>query len=442
MGQTQTSTDAAAAGNGAPDPAAPGSRRVAIGYHHFAHYRAAVLEELCRRGRHRYILVGDPKGTDSTIKIWEAPPDIAFVKARCWTIGPIVIQPGQALLALRRDIDTIVLLGVAWWPMSWVCAILARLTGKRVIFWGHGWIRPERGVRGWLRRTYYKLPHAHMFYGHVAKIIALQEGFAPENLHVIYNSLDHAAQRRARERVSREDLEDIRVQLFGRADHPIVVCTTRLIALRRLDLLIEALAQLKRRGREVDLLLVGDGPEKANLQAQAARLGVTVNFYGACYDEDRLARLVMASNATVAPGKVGLAAMTSLGYGRPVITHDDPDNQMPEWEAIIPGKTGSLFRHNDVADLARAIEEWTPTPWPTERVRADCDRIIERFWNAPFQRVVIERALDGKPADDLFWMRENIDSELGHGCRTPASPAAAVSSNPAAPSARPAGAGA
>jgi len=88
---------------------------VAIGYHFFPHYRAAILEELCRRGRHRYVLVGDRTPIEKTIKGWDIPPDIPFIQARCWAIGPVVIQPGQVILALRRDIDTLVLLGVAWY---------------------------------------------------------------------------------------------------------------------------------------------------------------------------------------------------------------------------------------------------------------------------------------------------------------------------------------
>jgi glycosyltransferase involved in cell wall biosynthesis len=385
---------------------------VAIGYHFFAHYRAAILEELCRRGRHRYVLVGDRTPTEKTIKGWDIPPDIPFIQARCWRIGPVVLQPGQVLVALRRDIDTLVLLGVAWYPFSWIAAILGRLTGKRVLFWGHGWIKREAGLRRLLRRTYYRLPHALMFYGHMAKDIAIREGLDAARIHVIYNSLDYAAQKREREKVTREELVAVRREIFGDTEKPVAICTTRLIQVRRLDLLLEALALLKGRGREVNLLLVGDGPERANLQAQAAALGLRVHFYGACYDEAKLARLVMASNVTVAPGKVGLTAMTSLGYGCPVITHSNPDEQMPEWEAIVPGKTGSLFTLNDIEDLARAVEEWTVTPWPQEQVSADCYGEIERFWNAPFQRVVIERAIDGKPADDLFWMKEDIVPEL------------------------------
>ena len=176
-----------------------------------------MLEELCRRGRHSYLLAGDRRSNQATIEAWDIPGDIAFRQTRCWTIKGVVIQPGLIPLALGRDIDTLVLLGVVWWPFTSVAAVLARMTGKRVLFWGHGWTMREKGALRHLRRTFYRIPHALLFYGHMAKMIALDEGFRPEDVHVIYNSLDFAAQQRESERVTREDLARLRASCSVRA---------------------------------------------------------------------------------------------------------------------------------------------------------------------------------------------------------------------------------
>jgi hypothetical protein len=97
--------------------------------------------------------------------------------------------------------------------------------------------------------------------------------------------------------------------------------------------------------------------------------------------------------------------MHSLVYGVPVVTHDDWQTQGPEWEAIVPGKSGSFFRAGDVEDLARAIEYWIARPGPDSAVREQCYALIDRFYNPAFQRRAIDRAVDGTPADDLFWMK-------------------------------------
>jgi glycosyltransferase involved in cell wall biosynthesis len=185
-----------------------------------------------------------------------------------------------------------------------------------------------------------------------------------------------------------------------------VACTTRLIALRRLDLLIDALALLAGRGVRANLLLVGDGPERARLEAHARARGVRTHFEGACYDEGRIAELVMASNVVVAPGKVGLTAMHAMAYGVPVVTHGDADDQMPEWEAVVPGSTGSLFAKGDVESLAAAIEPWLRGEFPSDATRDACHAMVARFWNPTYQRRAIERAVLGRPADDLFDVRE------------------------------------
>ncbi|MFT3788169.1 MAG: glycosyltransferase [Tepidisphaeraceae bacterium] len=206
--------------------------------------------------------------------------------------------------------------------------------------------------------------------------------------------------------VTREQLVDERKRLFGDAETPVAVCVIRLLASRRFDLVIDAVAQLAKQGRRVNLLLVGEGPAKQALAEQAMKLGVNLHFYGPCYDENVLARLTAMANVTVCPGPVGLTAIQSMAFGTPVISNDDYDTQMPEFETIITGKTGDLFRAGDVASLAETLERWTRTTWTDDSTRLACQRIIDEVWNAKVQRCVIDRAVDGKPADDLWRSRE------------------------------------
>ncbi|MHC5005260.1 MAG: glycosyltransferase, partial [Planctomycetota bacterium] len=281
----------------------------------------------------------------------------------------------------------------------------ARLAGKRVLFWTHGWTHPDSPLAAALKRAFFGLAHGLLLYGHGAKVIGLASGFDAERLHVIYNSLDYAAQRAAREAITAEDVRRTRTELFGDPDVPVVVCPTRLVPVRRLDQLLDALALLRRRGRTVNALLIGDGPQREELERQAAANELPVHFYGACYDERELGRLIMAGTVTVAPGRVGLTAIHSMAFGVPVITHDDPARQMPEFEAIVPGRTGDLFPPGDVEALADRLDRWTVKPAVTADVRAACIDIVERFYNPTFQRRAIDRAVAGRPADDLFWMK-------------------------------------
>src|SRR5206468_6115718 len=115
-------------------------------------------------------------------------------------------------------------------------------------------------------------------------------------------------------------------------------------------------------------------------------------------------------------------AIQSLAYGTPVITHDDHTTQGPEWEAIVPDRTGAFFRIGDVAELARVIRAWTSSPVPNPQIRAECHKILAKFYNPAFQCRAIDRAVSGAPADDLFWIEEpskpDVRAAVGQGNET------------------------
>ncbi|HJT19693.1 MAG TPA: glycosyltransferase [Nitrospira sp.] len=377
----------------------PRRPKVAVVYHFFAHYRAAVLEALLSSPNADYVLVGDQADPDGSIEAWR-PAAGKLRIAPCRKLGFNAIwQHGVATMALRRDWDAMIFLGNANILSTWIAAGLARFSGKRVLFWTHGWIRRERGARAMLRNVFYRMAHGLLLYGNRAKTIGQSYRFARETLYVIYNSLDYEVQKAARSSVDDERTVRIRELLFGRSTTPVLICTSRLSTVRGLELLLTAMSLLREERFDTCLLLVGDGPERERLAQMAKDLRLAVHFYGPCYEERRLAELIMSANVTVAPGKVGLTAMHSLAYGTPVITHGDPDEQMPEWEAIEPGSTGDFFRRGDVRDLADKIKSWCLRPWPDEGIRHRCRAIIERYYNPEYQRSVIDRAVRGVPAE-------------------------------------------
>jgi glycosyltransferase involved in cell wall biosynthesis len=188
------------------------------------------------------------------------------------------------------------------------------------------------------------------------------------------------------------------VRLFGNAEIPIVIATARLTPNKRFDLLVRALGVVRRRGGQVNLLIVGDGPERQLLEALAQEEGVRAIFTGACYEEHRLAEFFASATVTVSPGEIGLTCMHSLGYGVPVITHNDADHQMPEWEAVLPGVTGDTFEKNNLEDLADKIEQWTRTPIVPMSVRTACLSRVAQHYHPRAQAQIIELALRGLPA--------------------------------------------
>jgi glycosyltransferase involved in cell wall biosynthesis len=371
--------------------------RVAIIYDAFPHYRKGVMQELIESSTNQYIFVGAKKYTKNDIKTWWPQDSTEAIVTRSWHIaGKWLVQQQVVSIALRNDIDALIFLGNPYFLTTWLAGALGRLRGKRVLFWTHGWQRDDRGAKDWLRRLFFHIPHGLLLYGERARSLAMSRGFAPERLFVIYNSLDYETQRSLRARTSEQHIADLRANIGIATGLPILVCTARLTKDCRFELLFEAASLLRAQGSEVHIVLVGDGRERGKLSAYAQKLGVRATFLGECYEEKIIGPLVMAAAATVSPGKVGLTAMHSLAYGTPVITHSDMDAQRPEVEAVIHGKTGLLFRRDDVHDLADKIQELFriySVPEKRNEIRANCIRIIEQHFTPSYQKTRIEQAL-------------------------------------------------
>ena len=128
-------------------------------------------------------------------------------------------------------------------------------------------------------------------------------------------------------------------------------------------------------------------------QVRHARLTDQVSFYGPCYGEEELGPLISMAEICVSPGEVGLTCMHAMVYGTPVITHGDADFQGPEFEAIQPGITGCFFCRDNSNALAEAIHSWVNEKKDRDKVRADCMKTIDEFYNPFYQVKIINQAI-------------------------------------------------
>lgn len=109
-------------------------------------------------------------------------------------------------------------------------------------------------------------------------------------------------------------------------------------------MIVDSIATLKEQGTMTNAIFIGKDVEGVDLGAYAEKMNVEkqIWMYGPCYEDKILAELFYNSQVCVSPGNVGLTAIHSLTFGCPVITHGDFPHQGPEFESIIPGKTGDF----------------------------------------------------------------------------------------------------
>jgi glycosyltransferase involved in cell wall biosynthesis len=319
---------------------------------------------------------------------WKSVKNIWLLRGRfLWQSGLI----GECFFG---KYDGIIFLGNPYFLSTWVSVILSRLAGKKVLYWAHAIVRDQ--LRDRFKLIFFKLAHGLLLYGNGAKQNLVRHGFDPKHIFVIYNSLDYDAQIEVKQQMNSAEFESIRKKIFLHPNLPVLLFVGRLTPQKQLDCLINAGVELHQRKTPVNILFVGDGIERENLEHLVAskKLQGFIAFYGECYDEQKLAVLIAMSDLCVSPGNVGLTAIHALTYGTPVITHDNPFMQMPEYEAIEPGVTGALYAYGSFDSLVNSIEEWlNKNRENREALRSQCSRVIEKYYNPAFQASVIKSAI-------------------------------------------------
>jgi glycosyltransferase involved in cell wall biosynthesis len=161
---------------------------------------------------------------------------------------------------------------------------------------------------------------------------------------------------RTRARQARSRHEQIRAGWGATNDDLVVLFVGKLINLKRVNDLLDAVGTLVQAGRDIQVVLVGTGPVEAQLRQQASGLQVPATFAG-FVNQNRLADYYVAADVLVLPSESetwGLVVNEAFACGLPAIVSDRvgcaPD-------MIRAGLTGQVVPIGNTKCLADAIDE-------------------------------------------------------------------------------------
>lgn len=309
-------------------------------------------------------------------------------------IGRFYIVKGLMSL-LKKDFDIYFVLGQTANLSLFFFCLAKRLfyPKKRIYYWTHGFYGKESRLELLLwKKPLFKLPDGLFTYGEYSKGVMVKEGFNPEVIHPIHNSLAYDEQLSLRNSLQVSNCYN---EHFGN-DNPVLIMIGRLNMRKHLDMLLYAVSLLRKKGEYYNIMIIGDGEDKPKLETIVNEEGLEqiVWFYGACYDEKKNAELLYNSDMCVVPGDIGLTAIHSLMFGVPVISHNNFKYQGPEFEAIKPGVTGEFYEYGRVESLAETISNWFKAfSGKRETVRKACYDEIDSFWNPYYQMEVVDKYL-------------------------------------------------
>ena len=349
-----------------------------------AHYREAIYKKIDEFFSPDFY-IGDTVGSPMAIMNYNELRGYKKTLFHKKLIKQLYWQKGEFTLVFKKY-DAFLITGNPNCVSTWLLLFFAKIFHKKTYLWTHGYYGDEKGVKLLMKNVFFSLSEKVLLYGNYAKEIMLKQGFNSEKLVPIYNSLDYEKQMLVREKLKPSS---VYIDHFNN-NNPVIIYTGRIQKVKKIDLLLDAVQLLKEQGFEVNLIIVGKETDYfINDKIEKNNLSHNIWLYGACYDEEILGNLFYNAYVCVSPGNIGLTAIHSLMYGTPCITHSTWSNQMPEFEAIEEGLTGSFVKENDVHALADAIQLWCKQSVPErECTRQRAYKKIDSKYNPRYQMSV------------------------------------------------------
>jgi len=225
-----------------------------------------------------------------------------------------------------------------------------------VLFW----------VASFLRRLNLPLADAHINYIDEAYEIIGSYGVLSEKIFVISNSPDTDE--------LLEAFETVKKQSTILPPNPYrLIHVGRLVKWKRVYLIIEAVQKLRSKFPQIELVVVGFGPELEALKEYAEKMRVAdaVRFVGGVYDSVNLGRYLHESAVYVLGGMGGLSINDAMCFAKPVVCSvaDGTEKRL-----VREGENGYYFNNGSADDLARVLDLILADP---ERVKAFGQRSLE-----------------------------------------------------------------
>lgn len=359
-------------------------QHVLIAYKSLPRYRLeffhGLRERLAEENIDLSLTYGQPTAQDAQRRDTGMLPWAESVPNTVWTLGSreLIWQP---CLAQARRADLVIVEQASRLLLNYVLLLRQAVSAGRVAFWGHGAnLQRHRAHAGaeFIKRHVSRHPHWWFAYteGTRARIETL--GYPSGRITVVQNAIDTTGLREARRELNGGAALNIRRE-FRLGDGPVAAFVGGLCADKRLGFLMCAADEIARARPDFRLLVIGDGPQRREVERWAASRP-HVRYLGPLFGEEKVAALAVASVMLI-PGVVGLAVLDAFALEIPLVTTAS-DSHGPEIEYLIDGTNGLIVdRPDDVPVYAAAVLRLLSDDGLLDGLRRGCRQAAERYTN-------------------------------------------------------------
>ena len=354
------------------------TRSVSIVQRRLTHYRLPLFERmrssLQAEGVHLRLLHGQPTASERSKHDEGQLPWAEPLATRYWLDGDLCWQPflrqtaGSDLVIVTQEnklVNNLLALARPW-------------RAGQLAFWGHGRNlqaqKPDGALEHFKRWTSPRVDWWFAYTELSARLVR-EDGVPASRITVLNNSIDTTDLRRAIALARQTPRAALRASLGLPPDGPLAVFVGSLYADKRIPWLLRAADAIQARLPGFQMVIAGEGPDKALVDAAAARtphLHALGGVRGA-----RKAQLLAAADLMLNPGLVGLGILDALVAGLPMLT-TDCGLHSPEIAYLQSGDNG-LMTADDLASYVAAVVQLLQDPVQALRLQAGALRAGELY---------------------------------------------------------------
>ena len=348
--------------------------QVAIVQRRLTHYRLPLFElmraALAKEDVELRLLVGRPTPEeldkkDEGFLDWAEPvPTRYLLDGRiCWlNFGPLLRDETKLVIVPHEN------------KLLYNLVALAARRQRRLAFWGHGrnmQSRHPEGARERFKRFTVRSPDWWFAYTQATVPILEQAGFPASKITVLHNAIDtRSLEADWREAHARRPA--LRAE-FGLGAGPVGIYLGSLYDDKRLPFLFEACDAVRARVPDFEMLVVGDGPSRGEVEAFVAERP-WARWLGMRRGAAK-AQALAVSDVLLNPGLVGLGILDSFACRVPMFTTDCGIHS-PEI-CYLDNEVNGVITANSVEAYVDAVVRALTQPAYLDALRAGAERSAE-----------------------------------------------------------------